>query len=215
MQRGVASTSRNIEGTTRHVLAETSGMSEAVDALNIAAAATLGNIRRAAQTLATEATREDKSTGLTPRKRSRRMVEDLPPTESRDVLIRRFKSKGVSSVGSETFLAEHLPLPEGEEAGSPAMEGMVVDSPVEGLPSDEENRTEPSPSNSPPGLVKSLASSSSSATSVETVPVAPSIPALRRPTKSALPSMGTLTDSRTSNVVRTRPQRTRRTVAPR
>ncbi|RPD66242.1 kinesin-domain-containing protein [Lentinus tigrinus ALCF2SS1-7] len=217
MQRGIASTSRNIDGTTRHVLAETSGMSEAVDGLNVAASTTLGNIRRATQTLATEATREDKPTGLTPRKRSRKMVEELPPTESRDILVRRFRSKGFSSVGSETFLAEHLPLPEEEGAGLPAMEGMVVDSPVDGIPSDEENRTEPSPGNSPPGLVKSLASSSSSATSIETipVPVAPSIPVLKQPSRSGLPSVGTLTDSRTTNVVRTRPQRTRRTVAPR
>ncbi|TFK78275.1 hypothetical protein K466DRAFT_91212 [Polyporus arcularius HHB13444] len=217
MQRGIASTSRNIEGTVGCVLTETSGMSEAVDALNVAATAALGNIRRATQTLASEAVKEDKPTGLTPRKRSRKMVEDLPPTETRDVIIRRFRSKGVSSVGSETFLAEHLPLPDEEEAASPAMKGVIVGSPIDGSPVDEDCRTEPSPGNSPPGLVKSLASSSSSSTSVETmpVPVAPSIPALKQPSKSSIPYAGTLTDSRTTNVVRARPQRTRRTVGPR
>ncbi|KAI1795774.1 kinesin-domain-containing protein [Ganoderma leucocontextum] len=218
MQRGIASTSRAIEGSTSRILSETSGMATAVDALNVAATTTLGNIRRATHSLAEEGAREDKSTGLTPRKRSRRVVEDLPPTENRDVLVRRFRSKGVSSVGSETFLAEHLPLPEGE-ADSPALNGMVVDSPVDvdvDRPvSNEENRFEPTPTNSPPPLVKSLASSSSSSTSAsttESIPVTtiPSIPALKQPSK-----LGTLTERSTNVGIRTRSQRTRRTIAPR
>ena len=190
-------------------------MATAVDALNVAASTALGNIRRATQSLVEEGTREDKPTGLTPRKRSRRVVEDLPPTENRDVLVRRFRTRGVSSVGSETFLAEHLPLPEGEEVRLPGEDGMVVDSPVEGVASDEENRFETTPTNSPPSLVKSLASSSSSSTSASTmdsVPVlpVPSIPVLKQPTK-----LGTLTERSTNVGVRIRPQRSRRTVAPR
>lgn len=189
-------------------------MTSAVDALNAASTSALGNIRRATHSLMEEGVREDKPTGLTPRKRSRRMADDPPPTASRDVLVRRFRSRGTSSVGSETFLAEHLPLPE-EDAGSPALDAMMVDSPVDCPFSDEENRSESLPGNSPPPLVKSLASSSSSSTSTETVPVpiAPSIPVLKQFGKIAppQPQLGTLTDSKAANVVRTRPQRTRRT----
>ena len=215
-QRGIASTSRSIEGSSSRILSETSSMSTAVDALNVAATTALGNIRRTTHNLAEEGTREDKPTGTTPRKRPRRVVEDLPPTKDRDFLIHRFRSKGVSSVGSETFLAEHLPLPEGE-AESSALDGTVVDSLVDhdGLASDAENRFESTPTNSPPPLVKSLASSSSSSTSAsttESIPATtiPLVPALKQPSK-----LGTLTDRSTNVGIRTRSQRTRRTIAPR
>ena len=210
MQRGVSSVSRAIEGMSSRVLSEASGMSSAVDALNVAASATLGNVRRTTQSLVEEGTREDRPTGLTPRKRARKVIGDLAPTESRDTLIRRFRSKGVSSVGSETFLAEHLPLPEGEEAASPVTNAMAVDSPVAAFPSDDENRPEPTPENTPP-LVRSLASSSSSATT-DSTPIAPSIPTLKPPSKSSLPTVGTLTERSTNVGLRTRTQRTRRTV---
>ena len=217
MERGIASTSRAIEGTTTRILTETANMSTAVDALNVGSTTSLGNIGRTTQSLIDEGTREDKPTGHTPRKRPRRVVEDLPPTEHRDILIRRFRSRGMSSVGSETFLAEHLPLPEEEGAESPVVEAMRVDSPAYASPSDDENRPESIPGNSPPALVKSLASSSSSSTSTETVALSlpPSIPALKQPSRSALPQLGTLTDSKAANVVRTRPQRTRRTFGQR
>ncbi|KAI8998545.1 kinesin-domain-containing protein [Trametes punicea] len=204
MQRSIASTSRAIESTSGRILAEASGMSAAVDNLNTAASSSLGAIRRATQDLVDEATREDMPTGLTPRKRSRRVVEDLPPTEPREVLVRRWRQRGMSAVGSETFLAQHLPLPEEEAtspAGSPDM--LAVDSPVEVLADEQEN--EPSPSSSPPDLVKSLASSHDS------VPSIPPIPAVKQPVKASLNALGTLTE-RSTNVVRTRSQRTRRIV---
>ncbi|KAI9065177.1 kinesin-domain-containing protein [Trametes sanguinea] len=132
MQRSISGTSRAVELTTSRVLTETSGMAEAVDNFNAAASSSLGAIRRATQDLVEEATREDMPTGHTPRKRSRKVVEDLPRTEPREVLVRRWRQRGMSSVGSETFLAEHLPLPE-EDAGSPSgsasPEAMAVDSP--------------------------------------------------------------------------------------
>lgn len=216
MQRGIASTARAIEGTVGRILSETSGMTTAADALNVAATTTLGNIRRATHSLAEDGAREDKPTGLTPRKRSRRVVDNLLPTENREVLIRRFKSRGVSSVGSETFLAEHLPLPEGE-AESPSLNGTAAHSSVDvgGPASDGENRFEPTPTNSPPLLVKPLTSSSSSSTSastMESIPTTaiPSIPALKQPSK-----LGTLTERSTNVGIRTRSQRTRRTITPR
>ncbi|KAI0362221.1 kinesin-domain-containing protein [Trametes cingulata] len=209
MQRGIASASRAIESTTTRVLSEVSGMGTAVDNLDAAASSSLGVIRQATQDLVDEATREDMPTGHTPRKRGRKVVEDLPRTEPREVLIRRWRQRGMSTVGSETFLAEHLPLPEedaGSSSGSPEL--MAVDSPID-LPA-EEQENEPTPDNSPPELVKSLASSSSS--SSDSVPVIPSIPAVRVPTtKTGASSIGTLTE-RSTNVVRTRSVRTRRAV---
>ncbi|KAH9856982.1 kinesin-domain-containing protein [Lenzites betulinus] len=206
MQRGISSVSRAIESTSTHVLSETSGMSMAVGDLGEAATSSLGAIRQATQDLMNEATREDIPSGLTPRKRSRRVVEDLPHTEPRDVLVKKWRQRGMSSVGSETFLAEHLPLPE-EDANSPtgSPELMAVESPVEVVPSDREN--EPTPFNSPPSLVKSLASSASSS---EAVPEIRSVPVVKPPSKAATSAAGTLTE-RSTNVLR-RPQRTRRTV---
>lgn len=217
MQRQVDSTSRAIEGATTRVLTDTADLSTAVDKLNVGSSTSLGNIRRTTQGLVEEATREDKVLGTTPRKRPRKVMEDLPPTEHRDILVRRFRSQGVSSVGSETFLAEHLPLPE-EELGSPVVDGMVVDSPIDASASDEENRSESTSDGSPPALVQSPASSSSSSTSTRTIPVpiVPSIPTLKQPSKTTLAQLGTLTASKAANVVvRARPQRTRRTVGQR
>ncbi|KAI0636868.1 kinesin-domain-containing protein [Trametes polyzona] len=207
MQRGISSTSRTIESTTTRVLAETSGMSAAVENFSTAASSSLGAIRGATQDLVDEATREDMPTGLTPRKRSRRVVEDLPRTEPREVLVRRWRQRGMSAVGSETFLAEHLPLPE-EDGDSPTASPQLtaIDSPTSVVPEDREN--EPTPQNSPPGLVKSLASSSSSS---DSVPEIPSIPVAKPPSK--IGSIGTLTE-RSTNVVR-RPQRTTRRTVPR
>ncbi|OJT15735.1 Kinesin-like protein bimC [Trametes pubescens] len=204
MQRGIGSTSRTIESATSRVLIETSGMSAAVEHLNAAATSSLGTIRNTVQDLATEATREDKPTGLTPRKRGRRVVEDLPRTEPREVLVRRWRQRGMSAVGSETFLAEHLPLPE-EDGDSPSgsPEVMAVASPIDTIAENLEN--EPTPLNSPPALVKSLASSASSSSSVP--PELPPVVGVKVPTKAAA---GTLTD-RSTNIAR-RPQRTRRTV---
>ncbi|KAI0374999.1 kinesin-domain-containing protein [Pilatotrama ljubarskyi] len=203
MQRGIASASRAIESTTTRVLSDISGMSMAVDSLDAAASTSLGVIRQTTQYLVEEATREDMPTGHTPRKRSRKVVEDLPRTEPREVLIRRWRQRGMSTVGSETFLAEHLPLPEEDavssSGGSPEL--MAVDSPID-LPA-EEQENEPNPQDPPSELVKSLASSSSSS---DSVPVIPSIPAVKQPTK-----IGTLTE-RSTNLVRTRSQRTRRTI---
>ncbi|KAI0647148.1 kinesin-domain-containing protein [Trametes meyenii] len=209
VQRQITSTSRAVESTTGRVQAEASSMSAAVDDFNAAASSSLGTLRCATQNLVEEATREDMPTGLTPRKRSRRMVEDLPRTEPREVLVRRWRQRGISSVGSETFLAEHLPLPE-EDAGSSATspELMAVESPVEVASASEERENEPSPADSPPELVKSLASSSSSSDSLPRIPM---LPTTRQPTKTGSSSIGTLTE-RSTNVVRTRSQRTRRTV---
>lgn len=207
MQRGIGSTSRTIESTTGRVLIETSGLSTAVESLNAVATSSLGTIRDTTQGLAAEATREDKPTGLTPRKRGRRVVEDLPRTEPREVLVRRWRQRGMSAVGSETFLAEHLPLPE-EDGDSPSgsPELMAVESPIEAIAEELEN--EPTPFNSPPGLVKSLASSASSSSSVP--PELPPVVAAKVATKAAANATGTLTD-RSTNIAR-RPQRTRRTV---
>ena len=200
MQRCIASTSRAIEGFSHRSASETTSLSDAVDALNVVATTTLGNVRRTTQTLVTEATREDKPTGLTPRKRSRKDIQDFPPTENRDTLIRRFRSKGISSVGSETFLAEHLPLPENEEVASPALAATVVASPIDS----DENRPEITRDPTPP-VAKSLASSSSSSTT-------DTAPSIKAPSKSSLPAVGTLTERSTNVGVRTRTQRTRRTV---
>ena len=116
-----------------------------------------------------------------------------------------WRRRGHSQAKSETFLAEHLPLPDGEEAEEDQEDEMVVDS---GTPEEvvEESVTPP-PEDLPPH-VRSLSSSASSTTSSIPAPIAAG---LKKPTqgvlsKLGLPPVGTLTE-RSTNVIVTRGSR--------
>ncbi|KAI0640345.1 hypothetical protein C8Q79DRAFT_930637 [Trametes meyenii] len=118
-----------------------------------AASSSLGTLRCVMQNLVEEATREDMPTRLTLCKWCRCMVADLPCTEPRETFIRRWCQRGISGVGNQTFLAEHLPLPEEDAVSSAASPGpMAAESPVE--IASEERENEPSPADSPPELTK-------------------------------------------------------------
>lgn len=68
-------------------------------------------VQKATMALSDQGTREDTPTGSTPKKRTWRYVDEWELTESRQALLGAWRSHGMSAVGSETFLAEHLPLP--------------------------------------------------------------------------------------------------------
>ena len=208
VQRGVSSTSRNIEASTSRVVGESSSLAAATDTYGSVSSGHLTNLRHVTQSLVQDGMREDMHTGSTPRKRSWNYEDQWELTNSRDVLLRDWRRRGHSQAKSETFLAEHLPLPEGEEVDEDHEDHedeMVVDS---GTPEDivEESITPP-PEDLPP-QVRSLSSSASSTTSSIPAPVAAG---LKKPTqgvlsKLGLPPVGTLTE-RSTNVIVTRGSR--------
>lgn len=144
------------------------------------------------------------ATGATPRKRSWNFEDQWELTRSRDVLLKEWRRRGHSQAKSETFLAEHLPLPDVEEPEEDREDEMVVDS---GTPEEVEESITPPASeleDLPPPQVKSLSSSASSTSSS----IPPPLAGLKKPTqgvfsKLGLPPMGTLTE-RSTNVIVTR-----------
>ncbi|KAE9396081.1 kinesin 2 [Gymnopus androsaceus JB14] len=85
-------------------------------------------VQKATMALSDQGTREDVPTGSTPRKRTWRYVDEWELTESRPTLLSAWRSQGMSAVGSETFLAEHLPLPadDGEIASTSTLNILFV-----------------------------------------------------------------------------------------
>ncbi|OBZ75573.1 Kinesin-like protein bimC [Grifola frondosa] len=158
-QQGVASTSRNIDAVSGRVLSESSGLSVVTETYHGSATTRLLSLRQATQSLMDEGMREDMPMGSSPRKRTWHYVDEWHLTESREVLLKEWRQRGLSSVGSDTFLAEHLPLPDGEEENVVSPDEMIVDDEPQRLFDDRENS--PSPDISPPSA-SSLSSSSSS-----------------------------------------------------
>lgn len=161
----------------------------------------LQSIAGAVEALATQGAREDVPTGTTPRKRVWEYVDKWALTKSREDVLETWREQGISRVGSETFLAEHLPLP--EEGGD-----LDDDDDATTTMFPSKKLVSPEPENIPstvgsPDTV-SLVSSTSSIASAP-------VPAARLPLKKApshrkgIPSIGTLTDSR--NVYATRGSR--------
>ncbi|KAH9951942.1 P-loop containing nucleoside triphosphate hydrolase protein [Amylocystis lapponica] len=167
IQRGVASTSRNVEAASNRVLSESGGLATATETFRGAAAAHLSNLRQTTQTLVEQGTREDMPTGSTPRKHSWNYVDEWQLTQTREVLLKEWKQRGLSTSRSDTFLAEHLPLPDGEEAYE-SPEDMAVDEESEDKLQDLD-----SPMSDDPPITPSLSSSASSAATLTSTTAVP------------------------------------------
>ena len=170
--------------------------------------AQISTLRQVTESLVESGTREDKPTGDTPHKKTWRYQDQWELTKNRDVVLKEWRQRGVSARDSETFLAEHLPLPSGDD------QEVVTgdDDAVMREANDEAGEVEEVLARS----VASSLSSSSTAASVTIrqkylspppipVPSAPA-PALKPahkrtssiPSKSGLPTMGTLTERPTN-----------------
>lgn len=91
-------------------------MATSMDKYEDSASSQLSALGSATKALSTEGTRPDVSDGSTPRKRSWEYVDDWQLTASREDILKVWRTKGLSAVGSETFIAEHLPLPDDESS---------------------------------------------------------------------------------------------------
>ncbi|KAJ7632641.1 kinesin 2 [Roridomyces roridus] len=147
-QRELTSTSRNIEAAVGRVVSESTSLSSATETYHKISKSELTAARDAASALK-EGTSSDASTGTTPRKRTWQYVDQWELTRSRGELLQTWREGAASSVGSETFLAEHRPLP--DDVAEEEATAMVLDEPKSPL-------TESSSSSESPAAV-SLASS--------------------------------------------------------
>lgn len=121
-----------------------------------ATASHVSMVQKATMALSDQGTREDTPTGSTPKKRTWRYVDEWELTESRPALLEAWRSHGMSAVGSETFLAEHLPLP--VDDGGLAADPMDMDAEAPILSRSQS----PVPSETEVPMVNSLQSSTSS-----------------------------------------------------
>ncbi|KAJ6547610.1 P-loop containing nucleoside triphosphate hydrolase protein [Mycena capillaripes] len=154
LQRGLASTSRNIEGAVARVVSESTSLSSTTDTYHKISRGELSSATNATKALAEHGAKADTSTGSTPRKRVWQYIDQWELTKSRAELLQSWRETGVSSAAKETFLAEHRPLPE-VEAEEDDVDPMAVDEHVES-PLSESGSSSESPA------AVSLASSASS-----------------------------------------------------
>ncbi|EGN95950.1 hypothetical protein SERLA73DRAFT_170393 [Serpula lacrymans var. lacrymans S7.3] len=94
LQRGMASSSRNVEGFVGRVLSESTGIAEITEKHHHSASSKLSTLQQTAQSLVEQGTREDIPTGLTPRKRVWEVIDKWELTQSRDALMKAWKKDG-------------------------------------------------------------------------------------------------------------------------
>ncbi|KAI6022678.1 kinesin motor domain-containing protein [Pisolithus marmoratus] len=90
-QRGIASTSRNVEGFVTRVVSEGVNLSNSVELYHKAASGELNTLQDMTRSLVDQGTREDVPTGMTPRKRVWEYVDKWELTKSRDILLQSWR----------------------------------------------------------------------------------------------------------------------------
>lgn len=169
---------------------QTTGLGNAITTYHKAASSGISSIQQSIKSLIEQGTREDTATGLTPKKRVWQYVDEWELTQSREVVLNAWRQGGSSNAGSDTFIAECVPLPtedtENEEEGD--VEAMIVDPVISPKQSQREGPDPESP------VTLSAASSTS----------AP--PPTKKTLKLGLSALGTLTD-RPTNVITQRGSR--------
>lgn len=132
LQDGLASASKNIQMISVQISKEvrrffkhsssadweqTAALSSATHAYHSAAAAQISTLRQVTEHLVEAGTREDKSTGNTPRKKTWQYQDEWELTKGRDVVLKEWRKRRVSVKNNENFYVDHLPLPDddGEE----------------------------------------------------------------------------------------------------
>ncbi|KAJ3715608.1 hypothetical protein DFJ43DRAFT_1100836, partial [Lentinula guzmanii] len=179
MHKGLGYISEDVRNFAAQSSATTSDLVHRTSAFQTTTASQLSVVQKATMALSDQGTKEDLPTGSTPRKRTWRYVDEWGLTEDRKTLLETWRSQGISGVGSETFLAEHLPLPTEEEDLNEEPQTTNVNS--EPISSRSQS---PSPSEQEVPFVNSLQSSSSSTSST--------LPALLQPTHTRQKSIPTL-----------------------
>jgi len=174
-----------------NVVSQSAGLANVTTTYHKAASTDLASIQKSTRSLVEQGMKEDMPTGLTPRKRVWRYVDQWELTQSRDSVLQVWRQRRGSDASSDTFMNENIPL-QAEGTGyldeERDLEAMMVDAVV----SDDSDVL----------AGESLASSESSATMPITQPPSKKTTSW----KSGLPTLGTLTD-RPTNVFIHHPSR--------
>ncbi|KAK7054865.1 Kinesin-related motor protein [Paramarasmius palmivorus] len=178
LHRGLATLSKDVKAYSEQTTSYVNGFTDLTEQYRNVAEENISSVQAASSSLAREATTEDVPTGNTPRKRTWKYVDKWDLTKSRDVLLKEWRSQGASSISSETFLGEHVPLPE-DDAESVQEEDTTMQAPVSKATSCQPT---PEPSPREPSFPGSLQNSVSSAS---TSPPSPPIPPIQLPTRTA------------------------------
>lgn len=215
VNRGVASTSRNIETSSTRILSDSSSMTVAMEQYHSAAVSHISGLRQATHSIVEDGAKEDRPTGTTPRKRSWNYVDEWELTGSREALLKERRRRGISNACGETFLAEHLPLPEEEAPEDGVHEGMLVDEEPEAMDEPEDSENVPPSEDPPPSFKSSSSSTSSSSTATSTTLPQQTMFGIKKLangpfSKSGLPIKGTLTERPANVIVARNPRRTQR-----
>ncbi|KAF8844950.1 kinesin-domain-containing protein [Paxillus ammoniavirescens] len=201
LQRGISSSSRNVEGFTSRVVSESTSMADSAERHHKTVTVGLGTIQQSARSLLDHATREDVPTGMTPRKRVWEYVDKWELTKSRDVILHS-RGKGTASANT-TPVSAVFSLPEELEDEANG-EDEVEDE------DDEDVTATISPVALARGATRPptppMVSLSSSTSSTATLPVSqqpppmPPCPVVKKSgfMKSGLPTMGALVDRPTN-----------------
>jgi kinesin family protein 11 len=213
MQRGFGSISTNVDTVVGQavsevdlclilffirltMLSQASRLTNATEAYRNVASTHMGILHAATEALTEQGTREDRPTGTTPRKRTWDYADNWSLTKSREEVLRAWRDQGTSNIGGELFLAEHLPLPEGDDGMDEDMDTRQNDTKI---PIELDNILV----SGSPTAVSSSSSSDSTFSTLKVVP--PSQPKKVLGRQTGIPSLGTLTDSQ--NVYTTRGSR--------
>jgi kinesin family member 11 len=134
--------------------------------------------------------KEDTPTGLTPRKRVWQYADKWELTQSRDTVLQAWRQRSSSNAGGDIFMDENLP-PQAQNTedneGEGDAEAMTVDAVVSSLEQHQSDEPDVLAAESP--VAVSLASSQ-----------LPPSKKMMIEMKSAIPTLGTLTD-RPTNVI--------------
>lgn len=175
-----------------------------LDSYHKASSAHLASARQATRSIMEQGTREDVSTGKTPRKRTWNYVDEWELTESRDVIIKSWKAPKGHQVGNEPLPDQRTPLLQNCDAAEAENIPTDKSSPTPKAHHEEAEASESSDS----ALATSIASSSSSSS----IPGPHPVPGLSKTLGAGLtglPAIGTLTDRPTNIVMHRRPRRVR------
>lgn len=171
-------------------MVQSTNLSSATDTYHKISKGELSSATSAVKALAEHGAKADTSTGTTPKKRVWQYVDQWELTKSRTELLQTWRAAGVSAAGSDTFLAEHRPLPEPEPEEEEDVNAMAVDEDVRSPLSESGGSESP--------VAVSLASSASSSNAL---PPPRQIPV---PKKGSRPAIAPLTDTRNVYTMRRR-----------
>lgn len=186
LQRGIASTSRNVDGFVTRVVSEGVNLSNTAELYHKAVSGELNTLQDMTRSLVDQGTREDVPTGMTPRKRVWEYVDKWELTKNRDALLQSWRQGHSTANSNATSVPETFSLPNVVEETA-EQTAPVENEPLPGEPAAKAATT-------PSAVTLSLPA----ATSPVVPPPMPPPPVKAVVAKSGLPALAALADRPTN-----------------